>query len=325
MNGFIEFDLSARMESSVMQEASGRVGSIPVSVVILAKNESQNMRRCIEGVDWCDDIVVVDDGSTDATGDIAKSCGARVVSHKFESFATQRNWAMEHASLAHDWVLHLDADEVGTDAMRREIQDAVAAASDETTAFRMCRKTMLMGKWLKYSDGFPVWIMRLVRKGVVEFENSGHGEVAVPTVSGELGTIREPFHHYAFSKGLANWIERHNRYSTCEAHLEAKEDHNVNWLQLLSVEKAVRRREQRKLSRSLPFRPSLRFLYQYVFKLGFLDGRAGWMFSSMMATYESWIVVKKNEFGVLSETVPFAVPERSVEPAVSSESEKKAA
>lgn len=268
---------------------------IPISVVILARNEESNIRRCILAVSWSKDVVVVDDYSDDRTAEIAEDCGARVVNQKFKSFASQRNWAMLHANLKHDWVLHLDADEVCTRSLRLALAEVVSSSTKDTVAFRMCRKTMLLDQWLRFSDGFPVWIMRLVRRGSVEFEDCGHGEVAVPAVDGTMGTIREPFLHYAFSKGLTDWIARHNRYSSREAELELKAYSGLKWKQFLSRDKAERRHALRSLSRRLPFRPTLRFAYQYFLKLGFLDGRAGWTFCRMMAMYEGWIVMKRKE------------------------------
>lgn len=269
--------------------------AVPLSVVILARNEESNIRRCVQAVQWADDVVVVDDGSTDRTAELATACGARVVQQKFVSFADQRNRAMESAGLKHEWVLHLDADEVVTPELHTELRSTLSVVSPDTVAFRMCRRTILLDKWLRYSDGFPIWIMRLVRRGRVAFEDCGHGEVAVPHVEGTMGTIRQPFLHYAFSKGLTDWIERHNRYSTQEAALELQQFSGLKWKNLFRTDKAVRRSTLRSLSRRLPFRPLLRFLYQYVLQLGFLDGRAGWTYCRMMAMYEGWIVMKRRE------------------------------
>jgi glycosyltransferase involved in cell wall biosynthesis len=277
----------------------------PLSVVILARNEAINIERCVRAVQWCDDVVVVDDESTDATVDLATAAGARVVQHHFTSFADQRNWALLHADLKHEWVLHLDADEVVTEDLRKELELTLPEAGADAAAFRMCRKAMFQGRWLKYSDGFPVWIMRLVRKGRAQFEDCGHGEVAVPVVAGHMGTIREPFLHFSFSKGIEDWISRHNRYSSREALLEYQERAAFRWVGLWSADKSIRRLCLRELSRRLPFRPLLRFLYQYVLKMGFLDGKPGLDFCRMMAVYEGWIVLKRRELEALAR-LPFS-------------------
>lgn len=270
-------------------------GLFPMSVVVIAKNEADNIRRCLAAVAWCAERVVVDDGSTDGTPDLAREAGARVVEHRFESFAQQRNWALDEAGLAHDWVLLLDADEVMTDALRAEIERALPAAAADVAGFRMCRKTLFLGGWLKWSDGFPVWIMRLVRRGKARFRDSGHGEVPVPPVNGRLGTLHEPFLHDPFSRGIGDWVERHNRYALLEARQECASRACWRWRDLVSTDRAVRRRARRELSRRLPCRPALRFLYQYIGQLGFLDGRAGLEFCLLMAAYEGLIVLKRRE------------------------------
>jgi len=182
-----------------------------------------------------------------------------------------------------------------TDAFRDELTRTLPSADETVVGFRVCRKTMLMGRWLKHSDGFPVWIMRVVRRGRAWFADSGHGEVPVPPVQGRIETITSPMIHYPFSKGLSDWIDRHNRYSTREAELEASGTPGVAWRDVLSANSADRRRALRNLGRRLPGRPSLRFMYQYVWKLGFLDGRAGLTFSLLMAMYERMIVMKRRE------------------------------
>jgi glycosyltransferase involved in cell wall biosynthesis len=267
----------------------------PVTAVVLTRNETHNIERCLKSLAWCDECVVVDDHSTDDTVAKAESLGARIFTRRFDSFAGQRNWALEQGSLRNEWVLMLDADEEVAPACREEIQQVLRQADRGTVAFRMCRRTMFLGKWLKYSDGFPVWIMRLVRKDVSRFVDQGHGEVPVPDVPGHVGTIREPFIHYPFSRGVSYWVERHNRYSDREAALEESGRAGFSVGKLFSLDSATRRAAQRQLSRRLIARPTLRFLYHYVFKLGCLDGRAGLAFSMLMSAYESLIVVKRWE------------------------------
>ncbi len=274
---------------------------LPLSVVIIAKNERSNIQRCLESLAWCSERVVVDDESTDGTREAAENLGARVVSHRFESFAAQRNWALESAELCHEWVLMLDADEVATPAFRDAVGEAIQHAQADVVGFCLCRKTMLLGKWLRYSDGFPVWIMRLVRQKRAQFADSGHGEIPVPAVFGRLEKITEPFVHYPFSKGLSDWWQRHNAYSSREAQREFVEDRPLRWGELFSRETSMRRRAQRDFARRLPFRSLARFCYHYFWKWGILEGRAGLAFSFLMATYEGMIVLKRWELVMMRE------------------------
>jgi glycosyltransferase involved in cell wall biosynthesis len=269
-----------------------------VTAIVIAKNEALNIERCVRSLAWCHEVVVIDDHSTDGTPDMAIACGARVVMHRFESFAKQRNWALNEAGINTEWVLMLDADEVSTEAFQQAVEAAVAAADDQTAGFQLCRKTMFFDHWLRYADGFPVWIMRLVRMRRAQFADSGHGEVPVPSVDGALPRIREPFLHYPFSKGLHDWWQRHNNYSTREAEREWNDSTTWRWGDLFCGDPAQRRRAMRDLARRMPCRSWLRFFYHYVWRGGILDGRAGWTFSSMMATYEGMIVLKKWELSM---------------------------
>jgi glycosyltransferase involved in cell wall biosynthesis len=268
---------------------------VNLSVVIIAKNEEVNIRRCLEALQWCDDLLVVDDFSEDRTREIAESLGARVFQNRFRSFASQRNWAMDNGSLRHDWVLMLDADEVVPESLKQEMQLALQNVARDVAGFLICRKTMFMGRWLRYSDGFPVWIMRLVRPDNVRFVDAGHGEVPAPKVAGRLEQLYHPLTHYPFSKGLSDWVDRHNRYSTLESQFELAEPSSLSFSEVFSSNQATRRTGLRALSRRLPFRAFWRFCFHYFWKAGFLDGRAGWSFASLMAVYEGLIVLKRRE------------------------------
>lgn len=269
--------------------------NVSVAAVVIARNERDNIERCIQSLGWCDEIVLIDDHSSDGTAELAAKHDARVVTHRFESFAKQRNWALDDAGIVSEWVLLFDADEVATEAFRVAVGASVANADEHVAGFQLCRKTMFFGRWLKYADGFPVWIMRIVRRGRARFVDSGHGEVPVPPVDGTLPRIGEPFLHYPFSKGLNDWWQRHNVYSTREAEREWAEVQPLRIGDLFGRDPAARRRAARDLARRLPCRSWLRFFYHYVWRGGFLDGRAGWEFSAMMATYEGMIVQKKWE------------------------------
>lgn len=281
--------------SAISKSASSIKGHTNVSVVVLTKNEENNIHRCVEALEWAEEVVVIDDGSIDNTVQIATRLGARVINHSFKSFASQRNWALEHAGLRNEWVLMLDADEVSTDEFAAEICNAIVSAESNVNAFRTCRKTMLDGVWLKHSDGFPVWIMRLVRLGRASFQDSGHGEVPVPAIEGTIGTIRSPFIHFAFSRGMDDWWMRHVRYAGREAAQEREHGTDTSVLSLFSLDASLRRRALRTLARKTPARGLLRFFYQYVLRGGFLDGAAGLRFCRMMASYEGMIAIRSTE------------------------------
>jgi glycosyltransferase involved in cell wall biosynthesis len=276
--------------------------TIPLSVVIIAKNEAANICRCLNSVAKCDEIVIIDDHSVDGTPQKAASRGARVLSHGFETFARQRNWAMDNAQLKHDWVLHLDADEAMTPSALDEIAVALRDLPSSAAAFLLCRRNWFLNRFLRHADGFPVWIMRLVRCGRARFVDSGHGEVPMPRVDGTVAKIHEPFEHYPFSRGMSDWLTRHNMYSTKEAMLEFRAEAGWAWRELFSRDTAARRRSLRNLARQLPMRSLMRFCFHYFFKLGMLDGRAGFVYSQLMAGYERMIVLKRWELALLKDS-----------------------
>ena len=262
-----------------------------LSVVILTHNEEHNLPRCLGAIQWCSDVVVMDDFSTDRTVGVAKSFGARVVQRAFDNFACQRNFALENLSFKHEWVLHLDADEVMTPELRREIEETLPGSAYD--AFRVPSKMMFEGKWLKHAATYPVYQVRIGRKSALRFIQVGHGqrERLEPE---RIGTLREAYLHYPFSKGLKAWLEKHDRYSTKEAEeaLALRKAGRTSLQRLLSADTTARRRALKELSVWLPMRPALRFLYLLVLRRGFLDGRPGFAYCRLMAHYERLIVQK---------------------------------
>lgn len=263
---------------------------MPFSILILTRNEQDNIQACIRSVAWCDDVVVLDSQSTDRTCAIAESLGARVFSRPFDSFAGQRNHALEHLPFAHDWVFNLDADERFTDALRRECE--AVAATDLHSAYRVASKLMFMGQWLRRSGDFPVFQTRLVKRGEWAFTQHGHGQADGAATRG-IGTLHEAYEHYSFSKGLSEWFERHNKYSTLEA--LAQEQPAGRLREIFSPQQTDRRAALRRLARASPLAPFLRFGYLYLLRRGFLDGIPGLGYSGLMACYELMIIMKQWE------------------------------
>jgi glycosyltransferase involved in cell wall biosynthesis len=267
-------------------------GANMISIVILAMNEAADLPACIGSLRWCDDIHVVDSGSTDATVRIAETAGARVSSNPFASFGQQRNWALANCAFRHPWILFVDADECSTPEFERAVRDATAAASEQIAGYYCCWKMLLQGRWLKRCDSFPKWQFRLLRRGRASFTDFGHGQKE-HEVQGEIGYIREPYLHFAFSKGWAHWLTRHNRYSDLEARDRLRAD--VRWRDVFSRHGAVRNKALKPLVSRLPGWPLAAFLIRYFLKLGFIEGRAGFVYCVNMAYYEFLIRIKMDE------------------------------
>ena len=264
-----------------------------ISVIILTHNEETNIKRCLDSVSWSDDILVVDSFSEDRTVEISKQHGARVIQRAFDDFSSQRNFASEQGNLKHEWVLHLDADEVVTPELRAELPKAVFGDKD---AYRVSSKLIFCGKFLRHAGLFPWYQVRFGRKQALRFKQVGHGqrETLEP---GRIGTLKSSLLHFNFSKGLSDWIERHNRYSTAEAqqNVYGYVNNDVSFLDLLSTETDCRRRAAKKIFRRLPGRPTTRFIYMYLFRGGILDGKIGFTYCRLLAWYERLIVLKERE------------------------------
>ena len=153
---------------------------------------------------------------------------------------------------------------------------------------------MLGNKWLRYSATYPAWVARLLRRGNAAFVQDGHGEKLAPA-SGKVGYLKFPLIHFNFSKGWADWFERHNKYSTFEAEKLLERTSRASIKGLFSTDPATRRKAIRSVSYRLPFRPWLRFFYVYFLRLGFLDGRAGLTYTVLQAIYEYMICLKVSE------------------------------
>ncbi|MBK8640056.1 MAG: glycosyltransferase family 2 protein [Chromatiaceae bacterium] len=266
-----------------------------ISVLFLTLNEAANLPACLAAVAWSDDVVVLDSFSQDDTVAVAERLGARVYQRAFDSFAGQRNHALDHIDFKHDWILHLDADEIVTPALRAEMRGAIQTGLAD--AYRIPSKMMFRGRWLRYSGLYPSYQVRLGYRERFRFKQVGHGQ-REDLAPGRVGTLAEPYLHYSFSKGLTEWFEKHNRYASDEASETVRRlagDWDIDWGGLWSRDQTRYRRTLKALSYRLPFRPSLRFLYMYLLRRGFLDGHAGLTYCRLMALYEYLIVLKTQE------------------------------
>ncbi len=221
-----------------------------ISAIIITCNEAGQLERCLRSLSWCDEIIVVDSGSTDGTVEIAKRLAAKVYLEEWKGFGLQKQSALDKATC--EWVFSIDADEAVTAELSGEILQAVK--DDKGTAgFHMPRRNLYGRKWLRFGGQYPDLVLRLFRREMGRFSENTVHERAI--VEGECGRLRSPIMHYAF-KDLSSMIQKLNDYSTLAAE------------QMFSGGKSV--------SALAPLTHSMSLgIKDYIFRLGFLDGREG--------------------------------------------------
>ena len=254
------------------------------SVLILTLNEERNLPRCLASVRGCDDLVVLDSGSTDRTAELARAAGARVFTRPFDHFAGQRNHAQREIPFRHPWVFHLDADEQLTPALDAECRAAAARA--DLDGFMVAPKMLWAGRWIPHCTDYPAYQARFVRAPQFEFIEVGHGQREAPHM--RVDRLHANYLHHLSSGGEAEWLEKHRRYALAEARAHLAATDAQPWSDLFSRERLRRRRALKRLSYALPCRPALRFVYQYLLRRGFLDGAAGYRYCRLLARYEGF-------------------------------------
>jgi glycosyltransferase involved in cell wall biosynthesis len=263
----------------------------PVSVMIFTLDEATHLPSCLEAARWCDDVIIVDSFSTDATEAIARSHGARFFQHRFTGFGSQRNWALANTSPRHDWILILDADERITPELADEMRRLLEHPPATVGAYRVKRRFHMWGRWLRYSSLYPTWVVRLIHRERVRYVDRGHAETQ--EVDGEIHELQHDLIDENL-KGVDEWFARQNRYSTKEAEHELREEaRGWRWSDLVSGDPLARRDTLKRLAWRLPLRPVAYFLYSYVVRQGFRDGADGLRFCTMKAIYQAMIVTKK--------------------------------
>lgn len=264
------------------------------SVLVITKNEEVNIAACLESLRFSDDVVVLDSHSTDRTVEIAKAFpNVRVLFRHFDTEWKHRNYGLHEIPHKHPWLYTCDADERVTPQLRDEILDTINDPSNAHVAFRVRYENMFLGRWIKRSSGYPVWLVRLVRPDKVRYEIR---ETNVhPIVDGTIGDLQSHFIHYSFNKGLQPWFSKHNFYSTMEASAAVRVRSGSLWNRIkgsFDRDPGVRRRAVKEISFFLPFRGLVRFLFTYFLRGGILDGLAGFHYSMIISMYEYWIEVK---------------------------------
>jgi glycosyltransferase involved in cell wall biosynthesis len=265
-----------------------------ISVLILTKNEQQDLPGCLTSLAWCDDIHVFDSMSTDDTVKIAEQFGAMVTQRAFDSESIHKNWGLKNIPFKHEWVYQSDADERVTPELAEALKE-FAKNPGEHVALRVQRRDYLMGRWLKHVTPSPFNI-RFFKPTHIRYERLTN---PVTMVDGPIAETSQHFDHYPFSKGMAHWFTKHNSYSSSEAgqivaNRQAGSSFNF-WKVFFSRDANERRFHQKELYYRLPLRPLAMFVLLYIVKRGFLDGRAGLTFVVLRSIYEYMIVLKVKE------------------------------
>jgi glycosyltransferase involved in cell wall biosynthesis len=243
-----------------------------ISVVLITLNEASNLPRTLKSVDWAQEIVVLDSGSTDATVELARAAGARVFQEPWKGFAAQKNSAIGHATC--DWVLSLDADEEVSLELAREIQ-ALLAATPAFSAYRIPRLNHFLGRPLRHGGYWPDPKLRLFTRGDARFTERAVHETMES--DGPAGNLKNPILHHCYPT-IEEYVEHMNRYSTLSARMlvdAGRAPHSIAALLWQSV-----------------VNPAATFLYNYVFRLGFLDGKEGLLQHLNHSIYIHWKYAK---------------------------------
>jgi len=298
-------------------QESASTTRVPVTVVVLTFNEAANIEACLASVrQWAAAVCVVDSGSSDNTVALSTSAGAVVVSHAFETHARQWAWALEHLPISTDWILALDADQRVTPELQSAIAHSLGdAASVDLAGCFVNRRQIFRGRWIRHGGYYPKYLLKLFRRDRVTVDTEElvdhHFRVngATRILDGDL--IEDNRNEAA----IRVWIDKHNRYARLQAQQELSgraqragraaffgtPDERVTWMKARW--------------RSLPLfvRPCLYFTYRYVVRLGFLDGREGFVFHVLQAFWYR-LLVDINIHEITSARTPGSGPSETAGP-----------
>jgi len=238
-----------------------------ISAIILTKNEENNIVDCLENLSWCDEIIIIDDNSTDHTIELAKKFKTKIIKHPLENdFSKQRNFGLSLAS--NEWVLFIDADERVSDGLRKEIVREISSIP-KFESYYIKRDDVLWGRLLKYGETGNTYLLRLAKKSSGIWINKVHEVWASKSKPGELENVLLHFPHITISE----FIKDINFYSTLRAQELYEKRVRSNWFQIV-------------------FYPKVKFIQNYFLRLGFLDGIQGLLLAFFMS-FHSFLVRAK--------------------------------
>ena len=269
-----------------------------ISAIILTYNEELHIARCINSLkSVTDTIYVVDSFSVDRTTEIAKELGAKVFQNPWINYATQFNWALKNCSINSDWIWRIDADEYIDIELGDNLKTAISKVKEDITGVYVKRKIFFLGKPLMHGTWYPRWYLKVFRYGEGECENRWMDEhiklIHGSTIQVEGNQIDDNLND------LTWWTEKHNSYATREmvdmlsteyelgtinevaAQFSGADDQKLRWL------------KQKYITMPLFIRPFLNFIYRYIFRFGFLDGKQGFIWHFLQGFWYRYLVDAK--------------------------------
>lgn len=232
-----------------------------VSAIVVCFNEEENIRRCLESVRWCDEIVVVDSFSTDGTVAICRQYTQRVIQRAWAGYRDQKAFA--HSQATKDWVLLVDADEQVTPELCNEIQEALEAYGDQYCAFAIPRLVFYLNRWWWRGGWYPDFDVRLFRRERATWGGADPHEKVL--VDGKVRRLSHPLHHYSY-RNIEDHLQRINRFTSISCRELAREGKRWHLVDALA-------------------RPAFRFFRSYILKRGFLEGFGGFYVAVTAAVY----------------------------------------
>jgi glycosyltransferase involved in cell wall biosynthesis len=279
-----------RVEEIAKTQPATATGTLPVSVIVAARNEEKNLPRCLGALRDAGEVYVVDSQSADATVEIARSFGAKVVQFHYQGgWPKKRQWAMENLPLQYDWILLLDADEVLAPELTEEIRHAIRTPG--CNGYYVSLRMHFLGRVLRHGDA-SFWKLALFRRGKGRYEcrlrdqDLSMADMEVHEhviVDGPTARLRNPLIHHNV-ESLSRYIQKHDEYSNWEARVLLQGEQNgAELLPSLFGTQAQRRRWLKRKLYALPGSPLLLFFYRYFLRLGFLDGIPGLIYCGFQA------------------------------------------
>ena len=254
-----------------MTGAPDKIAASTLSVAIITLNEEANLDRTLRSVAFADEIVIVDAGSIDGTAAIAEAHNARFFVEPWQGFGTQKNIALERCTS--DWILSLDADEEVSLEAATSIR-AILDGNPQHAAYFVCRRNLFLGRWMRHGGYYPDLKLRLVRRGLALFEQRQVHETI--RFAGSAGRLTGDLIHHSYPT-LHEYLEHMDRYSSLGAGIYLEKHRGMNWISFIS---------------GVLLNPLATFLYNYVLRVGFLDGREGLLLHLYHSCYVSWKYAK---------------------------------